>query len=178
MSGTLVRIALRLLLCAGVAFAVWRLLGLVSMMLTLPLFGIALARPLLDLASDLRHSTRFAVWHAVEGRHFVYRGVPIQVLEDADRQRWVRAADVRAVIGRTATNGALALTYPSGWQAMGRPAEPHISDTALLAHLKKERSPEALRFRHWVEREIAFPARRLRARAGVKPAAVDSRTGD
>ncbi len=178
MSGTLVRLGLRLLLCAGIAFAVWRLLGLVSMVLTLPLFGIALARPLIDLASDLRHATRVAVWQAVEGRHFVYRGVPVQVLEDADRRRWVRAADVRAIIGHTASNGALALTYPSGWHAMGRPAQPHFSDTALLAHLEKERSPEALRFRHWVEREIAFPARRRRARAGVKPATADPRTGD
>ncbi len=178
MSATLVRIGLRLLLCAGVAFAVWRLLGLVSMVLTLPLVGIALARPLLDLASDLRHATRAAVWRSVEGRHFVYRGVPVQVLEDAEHHRWVRAADVRAVVGHTASNGALALTYPSGWKAMGRPAQPHFSDSALLAHLTKERSPEALRFRQWVEREIAFPARRLRARAGVQPLAADPQTGD
>ena len=76
---------------------------------------------------------------------------------------------VRAVVGHTATNSALALTYPSGWRTMGKPAEPHFSDETLIAHLAKQGAPEALRFRHWVEREIAFPAQRLRERLGIRP---------
>jgi hypothetical protein len=61
---------------------------------------------------------------------------------------------------------------------IGRPLEPHVRDDALLAHLDKERSPEALRLRHWVEREIAFPARRQRARLGIRSAAADRGDGD
>ena len=37
-----------------------------------------------------------------------------------------------------------------------------------MAHLAKETSADALRFRHWAEREIAFPARRLRERLGIR----------
>jgi hypothetical protein len=173
MSTILLRVAIRLLLCAAVSWVVWRYFGLAVAVASAPLYGIALARPLIDLASDLRHATRAAVWRPLEGRHFAYRGTPVQVLEDEDHRRWVRAADVRSIVGHTATNGALALTYPSGWRTMGKPAEPHFSDEALIAHLTKESAPEALRFRHWAEREIAFPAQRLRERLGVRPQGPD-----
>lgn len=172
------RIVLRVALCAAVSWGVWRIGGLVPMVSTAPLWGIALARPLIELASELHHRLRAHVWKPLEGRHFVFRGIPVQVLEDDDHRRWVRAADVRRIVGRTASNGALALTYPDGWRRFGQPAEPHFSDEALIAHLAKESSPEALRFRHWAEREIAFPARRVRERQGLRSAAPDVVPGD
>ena len=164
--------------CAAVSWLLWRFMGPAVAVVSAPLYGIALARPLLDLASELRHATRAAVWRPLEGRHFVYRGTPVQVLEDDDHRRWVRAADVRSVIGHTASNGALALTYPNGWRTMGQPAEPHFSDEALIAHLAKQSAPEALRFRHWAEREIAFPAQRRRERLGIRPQGPVSRIDD
>ncbi len=156
------RIAVRLALCAAVTWAVWRVVGVAGLVLTAPLYGVALAKPLLDLASDLRHGMRAAVWQRVEGRHHAYRGVPVQVLEDDSRHRWVRVADVRQILGHTTSDGAFALTYPNGWRLIGQPPQPHLSDAALIAHLAKDASPEALRLRQWVEREIAFPAKRVR----------------
>lgn len=178
MSGLLIRIGVRLLLCAVVSWVLWRYFGMALAVVSAPLYGVALARPLIELASRLRHAARAAVWRPLEGRYFVYRGTPVQVIEDEDHRRWVRAADVRAIVGHTASNGALALSYPSGWRTMGQPAGPHFSDEALIAHLAKERSPEALRFRHWAEREIAFPAERLRQRLGIRQQAPDFRLGD
>ena len=164
MNTALVRIAWRLALCGLVSWFVWRVGGLVPMVATAPLYGVLLARPLLDLVSDLRHQTRVLVWRPLEGRHYVYRGTPVQVLEDDAQVRWVRAADVRAIVGFTATDGALALTYPDGWRVLGKPPQAHFSDEALLVHLRKENSAEAGRFMHWAERTITFPARRLRER--------------
>jgi len=158
------RIAWRLALCGLVSWCVWRVGGLVPMVCTAPLYGVLLARPLLDLMSDLRHQTRVLIWRPLEGRHYVYRGTPVQVIEDDAHVRWVRAADVRRIVGFTASDGALALTYPNGWRLVGEPAEPHFSDTALIAHLRKESSAEAGRFTQWTERTIAYPARQLRAR--------------
>ncbi|MEP7101055.1 MAG: hypothetical protein ABI781_11135 [Burkholderiales bacterium] len=167
------RIAIRLGLCAAVSWLLWRIGGAALMVWSAPLYGIALARPLIDLASALRHATRVAVWRPLEGRHCVYRGTPVQVLEDDEHVRWVRAADVRGILGHTATNGALALTYPNGWRTLGKPPEPHFSDEALIAHLRTEKSAGALRFRHWAERTIAFPAQRRRAQLGIRRPAPD-----
>ena len=81
---------------------------------------------------------------AVEGRHYAFRGRRVQVLEDADQRRWVRLADVRAIVGFTASDGALAITYPDGVRQSRPPGRSRTSsDEALLAHLLKERSPEA-----------------------------------
>ena len=158
------RIAWRLAVCVLVSWCVWRLGGLAPMVATAPLYGVLLAKPLLDLMSDMRHQTRVLVWRPLEGRHYVFRGTPVQVIEDDAHVRWIRAADVRRIVGFTASDGALALTYPDGWQLLGQPPEPHFSDEALITHLRKENSTEAARFMHWAERTIAYPARQLRAR--------------
>jgi hypothetical protein len=171
MTRLLIQIALRTAACALLAWLAWRVAGPTIALLTVPLLGVVLARPLLDLAGELRHQARALVWRPLEGRHFTFHGVPIQVLEDADHRRWIRAADVRAVVGFTAGDGALALTYPNGWSLLGTPPQPHFSDDALVEHLAKESSPRALKFRHWAEREIVFSARRERERLGIRLAA-------
>jgi hypothetical protein len=161
-------IAVRLAGCTLLSWLVWRSFGPAPMVTTLPLFGIALARPLLDLAGVLGHQMRRAHWRDVEGRHYAYRGRPVRVVEDDEQRRWLRLADVRAIVGFTASDGALAISYPDGVLAIGRPPVPHVRDEALLAHLGKERSPEAQRLSRWIEREIAFPARRARERLAVR----------
>jgi hypothetical protein len=171
-------IALRLGCCALISWGVWRLQGPAAMVTTLPLFGIALAKPLIDLASELRHVMRRSHWRDVEGRHYAFRGQPVRVVDDADRQRWVHLADIRAIVGFTATDGALAISYPNGVRHLGRPPEPHLSDEALLAHLRKERGPSALRLAIWVEREIVFPARRERERLGIRVDPLDAHTSE
>lgn len=174
MNGLAMRITIRLLLCAAVSWTVWHFGGVAVMVMTAPLYGVALARPLIDLMSELRHGAHVAVWRSVEGRHFAFRGTPVQVLEDADHVRWIRAADVRRIVGYTASHGALALSYPNGWRVMGQPPETHFAEDALITHLSKESSPEALRFRHWAEREIVFPAQRRRERLGIRLPAAEA----
>ena len=63
MTRILATIALRLAICTGISWAVWRWFGLASMVPTLGLFGILLARPLLDLAGALarRHEAGAAL---------------------------------------------------------------------------------------------------------------------
>jgi hypothetical protein len=171
-------IAIRLALCLLVTWLLWHWLGAFSLVLTAVLYGVALARPLIDLASAVRHEMRRANWKDVEGRHFAFRGRAVSVVEDADHQRWVRLSDVRAIVGFTASDAALRITYPNGWSLLGRPAEPHLSDEALLVHLAKERSPTAAKLRLWVEREIVFPARRRREHHGVHLESLDFRSSD
>jgi hypothetical protein len=171
-------ILLRLAGCVLFAWAVADWLGKVAMITILPIFGIALARPLIDLASEIGAAMRRAYWRDVEGSHFAFRGQPVGVVTDADRRRWVRLADIRAVAGSTAGDAALALSYPDSVSRFGRAAEPHLDAEALLAHLRKERSPEAVRFARWVKREIVFPARRERERLGIRTEVAGFRASD
>lgn len=165
------RLLLRGAACVLVSWVAWQMSGAVGFCISLGAWGVLLAHPLIELAGAIRHGVRATVWSDVEGRHYVFHGIPVQVLEDADRLRWIRAADVRRCVGFTASDGALATTYPEGWRRMGRTGEPHFGEEALLVHLAKERSPQALRFRQWAEREVVFPARRRRERLGIRPVA-------
>jgi hypothetical protein len=169
-------IAFAVVLC--LCFALWRIAlrtpaGAIGVLVGSVLLAFLLARPLLNLAGEFRDMLRARIWRDLEGRHYAYRGHPVQVLEDASHGRWVRAADVREIVGFTASEGALALSYPNGFGPMGEPAQAHFSAEALLVHLGKESGAEAIRFRRWVEREIAFPARRTRERLGIRDEAPE-----
>jgi hypothetical protein len=172
----LTTIAIRLALCAAAAWALWRLGFGTGVLFMAAVVGIVLARPLLDLTIAVWHGMRHANWRELEGRHFAFKGRSVRVVEDADHQRWVRLADIRAIAGFTASDASLQITYPGGWGMRGRPREAYLSDEALLAHITKERSPEALRLRRWIEREIVFPARRQRERYGIKLETLDFRS--
>ena len=157
------RIAIRLLLCALVSWGVWRVIGTAGLVVTAPLYAIALARPLIELASDIRHEMRRATWAPVEGRYYAFRGVAVRVVDDDSQQRWVHLADIRRIAGYTAGDNTLQVAYAAGFRRIG--GEAHLNAEALLTHLGKEKSPEALKLRQWVEREIVFPSRRERANA-------------
>jgi len=168
MIAVLSTIAIRLVLCGLVTYAAFRFGGLTTAVASVVLYAVALPKPLLDLASELRHLYRRAHWRDREGRHYVYHGMPLTVHEDVDHRRWVGLAGVRAIVGFTASDATLRVAYPDAWQMLGRPPAPCLRDDALIAHLKTERAPTALKFRHWVEREIAFPARRQRELLGIR----------
>ena len=164
----LTAIVLRGGFCAALAWGLWRLNFGVSVLWIAGLAGLLLARPLLDLAIAIWQAMRRANWRELEGRHYAFKGHTVRVLQDADYQRWVRLADIRAIAGFTASDAALQVTYPAGWRLLGRPPLPHLSDEALLEHIAKERAPEAVRLRLWIEREIVFPARREREQLGIR----------
>jgi len=175
----LVAVALRGGACAALAWGLHRLGFPISVLVWIAgLAGIVLARPLMELTIATYQAMRRANWRELEGRHYAFKGRTVHVVEDADHRRWVRLADIRAIAGFTASDAALQVTYPAGWRLLGRPPLPHLSDETLLAHIGKERSPEAVRLRLWIEREIVFPARRRREHHGVRLEGLDVRASD
>ena len=164
MSLGVVSITLRVAACTAAMWGAWQLFGTSGLVFVAPLFGVAFARPLIELAASALRAMRHANWRDVEGRHYAYRGRSVTVIADADGQRWIRLADIRAIVGFTASDGALFIAYPDGTCRAGRPPEPYIGAEALLVHLGKERAPESLRLKIWVERAVAFPVRRDRTR--------------
>lgn len=129
-----------------------------------PLYGAAIARPLINWVANIRQVLRAQVWLPVHGKHYVFKGTTVRVLEDEDDWRWVRVDDVQAALGMAMNTRQLALTYPGRVEGMGRPAQLHIRDDALVEFLGRQQDATALRLRTWVERNIAFPAERLRRR--------------
>lgn len=170
MSRTLLTLASRLAIAAVLAGLAWWHSGGPSSLfvIALALSGPLLARPLVDLAGDLRRGLRQAVWAPLEGQHFVFRGVPVVVHEDVDHRRWIRLADLQRIAGFTASDGALALTYPQHWHVDTGDGSAWLEAEAAIVHLRRDPGARALRLAQWIDREVAYPARRQRERLGIR----------
>lgn len=164
MPQVLLKIALRLLACAGVAYLVWRGLGAIGLVVCAPLFGVALARPILELMEESAHTARRSAFRDVDGRHFQYKGTPLDVVEDTDSYRWLRLADVRKIVTALPADQVLRSLHPEGLQDMRSARNPCIKAEALLQYLQKATDPGSLRFKVWLEREVVMPAIRIRER--------------
>ena len=65
----------------------------------------------------------------------------------------------------------------------GRRLEPagrrrRAADDALVAHLSNATTPQAIKFKNWAQRNIAYPANKTRERLGIKLAAPTSDPDD
>ena len=139
----------------------WRWNGAVGLVTCAPLFGIALARPILDFIGWSTRLARQAVYRDVEGRHFEHRGNTIDIAEDSAHHRWLRLTDVRKVIRNLPSDEVLGQVFPAGIRQWDSAATTRIDAEALAQYLKKSTDTSSLKFKVWLEREFAFPARRL-----------------
>lgn len=127
-------VALRLLACGAVSYGAWLAIGPIGLVWCAPLFGAALARPLLEAVGHGHRLLRARVYRDVEGRHHAYQGISIGVALDDDGQPWLRLADVRKVLPGLPRDEALRLILgaqlqplppdraPTSAKGRGRPA--------------------------------------------------------
>jgi hypothetical protein len=160
----LLSLALRFGVCAACSFLAYRWGGAVVAVFTIPLFGVLLAEPLFDVAGDAWRAVKGAGLSGLEGRHYVYKGRPIAVDQDGAGRRWVCLKDVESVLGIpleavSTLRGAAAVAT---LRTIRR--QVFVEADALHALLDTCPSEEAGRLRWWVERTVAYPARRQRER--------------
>jgi hypothetical protein len=165
---------LRLLFCAVMAYVLWRLLGAVGLVVSAPLFGVLLARPILEMSAELRDSARTLAYSPVEGRHFEHRGFRLDIVEDDRHHRWVSVNDVRKVIAQLPREAVLLRQFPEGLRDDPAVRGQRIHADVLLAYLARSTEGDSVRFRNWLEREVVLPAAKIRQRLGIKDAVPSS----
>jgi hypothetical protein len=146
----------------------WYFWGLMGLLLTTLLFATVLGRNIAELIVDARRGVRHVRFREVNGSYYSFQGIAVQVVEDDDYSPWIPADVVRKIVGHGASDRMLALTYPDGWCEMGKPPKGHLRDDALLMYLAKEQSLRGIKFKVWVERNIAHQANKQRQRFGVR----------
>ena len=118
-----------------------------------------LARPIYELVA---HSARAAKEHAladVQGRYFVHRGVPVDIVEDDDEHRWVRVRDLRKLVPGLPRDEVLQRLFPDRAGAVPPAPDFRIRADALAEHLRAARDPAAVKLKVWVEREVLLGSR-------------------
>jgi len=157
-------------------------MGIAAVVLTSPLLAIALARPLIDLASELRHLVRALVHRPGPDEDFAFRNHRIAVRTDERGLRWLRLADLRAIVPRMADDRVLERVFPDGCRRFERHGEIYLLDRCAVELLGRTSGDGdiAARLRTWVTREVLRPARQLRERQGLEeptPAGDDEPAG-
>lgn len=111
-----------------------------------------------------------------DGRHYQYRTNPIDIVEVASGERWLRVGDVRRTVAGLPEFRRLQALCPGGTRSAGRSrAEERIEARALVGLLRQAQDEQTLRFVRWLEREVIFPADKKAGRA-VRDAVVHSRS--
>lgn len=173
MTEHLPRLLLRALAAAAIVWLVHQVQPRWSMTWVWSSIAIAalFSRPLLDLLFDLPWAMRQFDLRHLAGRHYAYRGRAVDVHEDERHVRWLSIGDVRRIVTGLPASDVLSRVHATGRVEIG-PATPEgrISAEALADVLARTSDPETARFLKWLERDVAAPARRLRARESGDPA--------
>lgn len=145
----------RLLLCAGVAWAISRTQGpALALLFTAPLLGLALRRPILDLLGGAAAKAKELALADVQGRFHAFRGIAIDVAPDGDERPWVLVRDVRKVLPGLPRDAVLQQMLRErvgelpGWPGL------RIRADALEQQLRAATDPRAIRFKEWLGRDV------------------------
>ncbi len=159
--------ALRLMVCGAMTFAAWRWLDLTVAVLTAPLWGMLLARPILDIAIDVHRRLREAALPGDGGSHHAVGGVSLEVIEEGPFA-WIAATGLKRSLGHRETDDVFAARFPGGWIRREPRARLYIRADAVIRHLDDapdRMHPGRLRLRRAVEQDILFPLAERRRRA-------------
>ncbi len=153
--------------CAGFYLLTRHLLGPVVWVFLAVVIGFSFSRILIDAIAEWGWQMRRATLHPLAGIHYKFQTFTIHVIEDEDHCRWIATEEVRKVVGQLARDEALAVLFPSGHRRFGQSPKYYLRDDALVAHLSQASTAQAIKFKNWIERNVAFPARKIRQRKGI-----------
>jgi hypothetical protein len=153
--------------CAAFYALTNRLLGPVVWVYLAMVIGIAFSRIIIDTTAELSWWARRRMLEPLSGTHYQFQTFTVHVFEDDDHCRWIATDEARKIVGQLAGDHSLAQLYPCGHQFLGKDNKGYLRDDALITHLTSSSSPQGIKFKNWVERNIAFPARKVRQRKGI-----------
>ena len=94
--------AVRLALSAAILWAVFRYMGMIPFVLSIPIAGVLLAKPIIEAGGSWLHWAKkqpYAEWH---GNYYEFAGTQIRLFEGG-RELWVVDEDLLRVIGEKPT---------------------------------------------------------------------------
>lgn len=154
---------LQILLYTALLLGVGYQFGLIIMVFVSPAYAALVLPSVFQLSGSFWHGVRCSVWMPVHGKHHVYKDITLHLHTDPRGGLWLPLHEVESVVGPLLAERTLALQYPGKVHSLGKPLRPHIHFDALLPHLGKRNDQVALRFKHWLDRNIVFPDRKRQA---------------
>lgn len=151
----LVRLALSLL----VLWAVYRYIGLITMVIATPIAGALLAKPLLEAGGSWFQWARKQPYAEWQGKYYGFAGTQIRMFEVGDAL-WISDADLLRVLGEKPTLMLGSLYGPQDYAEIPGANIHGFSPEGAAKLLTASRHPESGRMLLWLQREVYKPHRR------------------
>jgi hypothetical protein len=163
MLSLIANLTFRLLLCAVMTYLAWRQADVIGLVFSSLVFGLALSSPVLELMTHFSSHIRHRAFSKVNGRHYVFQTISIDIIEDENQQCWLRLADVRKVIEGFPRDSVIVKLYPDEFMIDKKLGGTRIGAKALVNYLQNSSNVTAMKFKLWIEREVIFPRKTRRA---------------
>ena len=155
-----INIAFGVALCAAVLYGFWHWFGPLGLVFAMPVLGI-LGKSIVDVVTGFPRFARWLALRRVAGRYYEFRGRAMDIHIDADARCWVATADVRKLAALPA-DAVLQRMAPLECRELGEPVQWRMTTQGLARVLAKSSDPEVAKFCHWLEVDVARPARNRR----------------
>jgi hypothetical protein len=160
----IVRVVVSLSFCALATWIGWKLGGkpwmLLGLVFSSPAFGVAIAKPLVELSHEGLGWLAAQPLKEWEGRYYEFAGVHVRIYEDRG-ELWFAAKDVITAIAIPANADSLLAVYPSGCKALD--GLTCLAMPTLEKLLSAHPGPESGRFLLWARREVLGPWEKKRS---------------
>lgn len=141
----------RLALGFGISYLLWLWQGRLGAVDSVLLWGILLARPLVDLFAWLAYQARRSVFGPWEGTYYEYRGHPLRATRIGG-QLWFVARDVYRALGHRPPSEIEDRLVAYDRRRFG--LRRYFSEGGLHHWLSSDRDPAAARLLQWFETRI------------------------
>ncbi len=110
-------------------------------------------------------AVRSFIWRKEQGRYHSHAGVAVNVHDDG-RHVWIDGDSLRRILGSTDSDEVLAARHAGRWRRFDDGELMLRADAVVeqLASAPGRLDPRIVRLRHWLEREVIFPAAEKRRR--------------
>jgi hypothetical protein len=144
------------------ALLVW-LVGGFTFILAIPIFGVALAKPIIESFSWFSNTVKSRAYAGLNGCYYSFDGWPVGVAETGDqRLALVPLKDMCKVLGIALDrqlSRSVEISYGgAATQLAGGQIALPIAEAIRFVSARD--SADAKRFRLWLERDVQFPLRR------------------
>jgi hypothetical protein len=139
--------------------------GWIAFVITIPLYGAALAKPIIEMADEGYGWFSAQPLKAWEGRYYEFNMTQIRVYEDGDKL-WFVANDVVSAAGVPPIPVSFRATYRHGFMMIESAKLEGIDVDTVELYLNKNPGHDAARFALWVRREVEKPWKKKREKPG------------
>jgi len=141
--------------------------GLVLLVISAPVWGVLLAKPILEFVNsfvDFAKKQPYVPW---QGRYYEFQGKQIRIFED-DGVLWFVDRDVLRVLDKAPTR-AMRIAYGEvDYKPVEEAGGMAFSERVVLRVVSLIRHPDAGKFKFWIEREVIAPHHKKREIAGLR----------